>query len=136
MYAFSNAYYLLLVSGVETHFSMHQIKKRTQSLNAYLANFNQNIEGMQQFKIKCIGYHYEQEWEFWLGFWLGGNTAHIHDFRIPLDFLGTKDLQKNKKRPKNFLRPQTRPQLQLLKFYYFLLYLDRFDLRIQPIEAI
>ena len=41
--------------------------------------------------------HYETEW---LGFCSGGNATHIHDFRIPLDFLGTKDLQKNEKRPK------------------------------------
>jgi hypothetical protein len=33
---------------------------------------------------------------------LGGNTTYIHDFCIPLDFLGIKDLKKNKKRPKNF----------------------------------
>ena len=29
-------------------------------------------------------------------------TTHIHDFYIPLDFLGIKDLKKNKKRPKKF----------------------------------
>ena len=40
--------------------------------------------------------HYELEWEFWLGFCLGGNTTHTHDFFIPLDFLGIKDLMKNK----------------------------------------
>ena len=38
---------------------------------------------------------YEQEWEFWLGFWLGGNATRMHDFGIPLDFLGIKDLKKN-----------------------------------------
>ena len=47
--------------------------------------------------------HYEPEWEFWLGFWLGGNTTHIHDFCIPHDFLGIKDHKKNeKKAKKNF----------------------------------
>ena len=34
-----------------------------------------------------------------------GNTTHIHDFCIPLDFLGIKDLKKNKKGQKNFQRP-------------------------------
>ena len=43
---------------------------------------------------------YEPKWEVWLGFCLGGNTTHIHDFCIPLGFLGIKDLQKNEKRPK------------------------------------
>ena len=43
--------------------------------------------------------HYEPEWKFWLGFWLGG---YIHDFCIPLDFLGIKDLKKNKKAKKIF----------------------------------
>jgi hypothetical protein len=51
---------------------------------------------------KC---HYEPEWEFWLGFWLGGNTTHTHDFCIPLDFLGIKDLKKNKKGQIFFQRP-------------------------------
>ena len=69
--------------------------------------------------------HYEPEWKFWLGFWLGGNTTHIHDFCIPLDFLGTKDLQKNKKG----LDKATATLIEILLFF---LYLDRFDLRIQP----
>ena len=51
-------------------------------------------------KIRLVHIHYESEWEFWLGFWLGGNTTHIHDFCVPLDFLGIKDPQKNEKRPK------------------------------------
>ena len=63
--------------------------------------------------------HYEPEWEFWLGFWLGGNTTHIRDFFKPLDFLGIKDLKKNKKGQKRFQRPLPRPQLHLLKFYDF-----------------
>ena len=52
--------------------------------------------------FKPLSIHYEPEWKFWLGFWLGGNTTLIHDFCIPLDFLGIKDLKKNKKRPKKF----------------------------------
>ena len=53
-------------------------------------------------KLFCVwsNYHYVPEWKFWLGFWQGGNTTHIHDFCIPLDFLGIKALQKDKKRPK------------------------------------
>ena len=50
-------------------------------------------------------FHYEPEWEFWFGFWLGGNTIHLHDFSIPLDFLVIKDLQKNIKGQKKFQRP-------------------------------
>ena len=50
----------------------------------------------------CDPIHYEPEWKFWLGFWKRGNTTNIHDFRIPLDFLGIKDFKKNKKRPKKF----------------------------------
>ena len=46
--------------------------------------------------------HYELEWEVWLRFWLGGNTTRMHDFCIPLDFLGIKDLRKNKKGQENF----------------------------------
>ena len=46
--------------------------------------------------------HYVPELKFWLGFWYGGNTTHIHDFCIPLDFLGIKDPPKNEKRPNIF----------------------------------
>ena len=35
-----------------------------------------------------------------LSWFFGGNTTHIQDFCIPLDFLGIKDLKKNEKRPK------------------------------------
>ena len=49
----------------------------------------------------------------------GGNTTQIHDFCIPLDFLGIKDLKKNKKGQKKFQRPEPRPQLHILKFYNF-----------------
>ena len=45
----------------------------------------------------------------------GGNATQIHDFCIPLDFLGIKDLKKNKKGQIFFQRPQ----LHLLKFYNF-----------------
>ena len=48
-----------------------------------------------------------------------GNTTHIYDFRILLDFLGIKDLKKNKKGQFFFQRPQTRPKLHLLKFCNF-----------------
>ena len=43
-----------------------------------------------------------QNGNFGLVFGWEGNTTHIHDFCIPLDFLGIKDLQKNKKRPTFF----------------------------------
>ena len=55
-----------------------------------------------QQKTACKALHYEPEWEFCLGFWLGGNTTYIHDFCIPLDFLGIKDLKKFLKRPNIF----------------------------------
>ena len=66
-----------------------------------------------------VDLHYVPEWKFWLGFCQRGNTTHIHDFCIPLDFLGIKDPQKNKKGQNFFQRPQTRPQLHLLKFCNF-----------------
>ena len=40
--------------------------------------------------------------KFGLVFGWGGNTTHMHDFCIPLDFLGIKDHKKNKKRPKHY----------------------------------
>jgi hypothetical protein len=40
---------------------------------------------------------------------LGGNTTHIHDFCIPLNFLGIKGLKKNKKRPKKFSKAIAKP---------------------------
>ena len=61
--------------------------------------------------------YYEPEWEFWLGFWLGGNTTHIHGFYIPLDFLGTKDLQKNKKRPKKISKAIDKATATLIEIF-------------------
>ena len=43
-----------------------------------------------------------QNGNFGLVFGWEGNTTHIHDFCIPLDFLGTKDVKKIKKAKKNF----------------------------------
>jgi hypothetical protein len=48
---------------------------------------------------------------------LGGNTTHIHDFCTSLDFLGIKDLKKNKKRPKFFskaIAKATAPFIEIL----------------------
>ena len=55
---------------------------------------------------KCLTYasNMKRNGNFGLAFKLGGNTTHIHDFCIPLDFLGIKELQKNRKRPKFFQR--------------------------------
>ena len=67
--------------------------------------------------MRDLEFHYEPEWKFWLGFWLGGNNTHIHDFCIPLDFLGIKDLKKNKKRPKKFskaIAKATAPFIEIL----------------------
>jgi hypothetical protein len=35
---------------------------------------------------------------------LGGNTTYIHDFCIPLDFLGIKDFKKYLKGPKKIMK--------------------------------
>jgi hypothetical protein len=51
---------------------------------------------------------------------LGGNTTYIHDFCIPLDFLGIKDLKKNKKRPKKIskaIAKATAPFIEILSFF-------------------
>ena len=61
-----------------------------------------------EFQVMLSNNHYEPEWEFWLGFWLRGNTTHIRDFCIPLDFLGIKDLKKNLKRPKKISKAITK----------------------------
>ena len=59
--------------------------------------------------------HYVPEWKFWLGFWQGGNTTHIHDFCIPLDFLGIKDLEKNRKRPKKISKATDKATATLIE---------------------
>ena len=49
----------------------------------------------------------------------GGNTTQIHDFCIPLDFLGIKDLKKNKK-GQFFLKAIakfTAPFIEILQFF-------------------
>ena len=63
--------------------------------------------------------HYEREWTFWLGFCLGGNTIHIHDFCIPLDFSGIMDLQKNKKRPKKISKATDKARATLFEILQF-----------------
>ena len=63
--------------------------------------------------------HYELEWEFWLGFWLGGNNTYMHDFCIPLDFLGIKDLKKNLKRPKIFSKAIAKATALFIKILSF-----------------
>ena len=70
--------------------------------------------------------------------WLivGVATTHTYGFYIPLDFLGIKDLKKIK-RPKTILKALAKATDQFYRnFIIFLAYLDRFDIRIQPIEAI
>ena len=61
------------------------------------------------------GVHYVPEWKFWLGFWQRGNTTQIHDFCIPLDFLGIKDPQKNEKRPKKFSKATDKATATLIE---------------------
>jgi hypothetical protein len=71
--------------------------------------------------------------------WLivGVVTTHTYGFCIPLDFLGIKDLRKNKKRPRKFSKAIAKATDTFHRnFITFLPYLDRFDIRIQPIEAI
>ena len=49
--------------------------------------------------------HYEPELEFQLGFWLGENTTHIHNFLHTTGFLRYPGPQENKKGQTNFQRP-------------------------------
>ena len=65
--------------------------------------------------LRPWSYHYVPEWKFWLGFWQGGNTTHIHDFCIPLDFLGIKDLEKNRKRPNFFSKATDKATATLIE---------------------
>ena len=68
---------------------------------------------------------------------MGGVTTHTHGFCIPLDFLGIKDLRKNKKRPRKFSKAIAKATDTFYRnFMTFLAYLDGFDIRFQPIEAI
>ena len=50
---------------------------------------------------------------FGLVFGWGGNTTHIHDFCIPLDFLGIKDLKKKKS---NAIAKATKGTMYVYKF--------------------
>ena len=71
--------------------------------------------------------------------WLivGVVTTHTYGFLIPLDFLGIKDLRKNKKRPRKFSKAIAKATDPFYRnFINFLPYLDSFDIRIQPIKAI
>ena len=52
---------------------------------------------------------------FGLVFGWGGNTTHIHDFCIPVDFLGIKDLQKNRKRPNFFSKATDKATATLIE---------------------
>ena len=47
-----------------------------------------------------------------------GNTTHIHDFCTPLDFLGIKDLKKNKKRTKIFSKAIAKASATYLLTFY------------------
>ena len=53
--------------------------------------------------------------DFGLVFGWGGNTTHIHDFCILLDFLGINDPQKNEKRPKNFSKATDKATATLIE---------------------
>ena len=75
-------------------------------------------------------------WNFGLVFGWGGNTTHIHDFCIPLDFLGIKDLKKNEERPKYFSKAIAKATATFIEILFFLPYVDHFDIRIQAIEGI
>ena len=67
---------------------------------------------------------------------MGGITTQTLGFCIPLDFLGIKDLRKNKKKAKKIFKGHKKDtDTFYLNFMTFLAYLDRFDVRIQPIEA-
>ena len=75
--------------------------------------------------------------EFLRWFFVGGVTSHTYGFCTPLDFLGIKDLRKNKKKAKKIFKGHTKATDTFHRnFRTFLAYLDRFDIRIQPIEAI
>ena len=70
-------------------------------------------------------------------FFMGRVTSHTYSFCIPLDFLSIKDLRKNKKKAKKIFKGHTKATDTFHRnFMTFLAYLDRFDIRIQPIEAI
>ena len=68
---------------------------------------------------------------------MGGVTSHTYGFCIPPDFLGINDLRKNKKRPRKFSKAIAKAIDTFYRnFMTFFAYLDNFDIRIQPIEAI
>ena len=68
---------------------------------------------------------------------MGVVTTHTYGFCIPLDFLGIKDLRKNKKRPRKFSKAIAKATDQFYRnFIIFLAYLDRVDIKIQLIEGI
>ena len=56
---------------------------------------------------------------FGLVFGWGGNTPCIHDFCIPLDFLGIKDLKKNLKRPKKISKAIAKATTQFIGILSF-----------------
>ena len=56
---------------------------------------------------------------------------------MPMDCLGIKELKKIKEGQKKFLKALVKAKDKFYrKFIIFLAYLDCFDIRIQPIEAI
>ena len=71
----------------------------------------QIYEFFLKLKINVVN-HYEPEWKFWLGFRLGGifNITHIHNFCIPLDFLGIKEPKKNEKGQKKIFKGHSQGQ--------------------------
>ena len=50
-------------------------KKSIQYLTNMLHN-NKLEYFSQKTRSRYMSIHYELEWKFWLGFWLGGNTTH------------------------------------------------------------
>ena len=67
---------------------------------------------------------------------MGGVTTHTNGFCIPLDFLGIKDLKKIKKAKKISKALAKATDTFYRNLMTFLAYLSRFDIRMQPIEAI
>ena len=57
--------------------------------------------------------------EFFCWFFVGGITTHTYGFCIPLDFLGIKNLRKNKKAKKIFKGHSKGHRYILWKFYNF-----------------
>ena len=53
------------------------------------------------------------------GFWYGGITTLIHDFCIPLDFLGIKGLEKDRKRAIFFSKATDKAKATLIEILYF-----------------